>query len=198
MFLKSIIFIFIFTFWNIGLCQYDVSASESDSISGQKKDKIIAAIKKNTYVGSGANLLVGNQIAVYLSPQIGYEFLPNFSAGFLSSIQYNQLFNFKQTALGVGVFSRYILFQRLILETSLNFYRIRSSFSGQITPFEEKSKSWLAGIGYARQLGNKAYANFSISYDLLRNESNPELAIIDLPNLKIYYKFGITIYPFRK
>jgi len=195
---KSILLIFLLTIVKIGLSQYDIDASENDSISGQKRDKFISLIKENTYVGSGANLLLGNQIAIYLSPQIGYEFLPNLSAGFLSSIQYNQFPNYKQTALGVGVFSRYILFQRLILETSFNFYRVRGSFTGQTIPFEDKSRSWLAGLGFARQLGNKAYANFLVSYDLLRNEGNPELAIVDLPNLKIYYKFGFTIYPFRK
>ena len=200
MFLRFFFFIVIINISFSLFAQYDVEKAEKDTIVNIKKDKTIAAIKKNTYVGSGFNILLGNQLYLYASPQIGYEFLPNFSAGFLSLMQYYTASNlnqtYRQSAVGGGIFTRYFLLNRVVLESSFNLYKIKASVTGQPL-YENNTSSWMVGLGLANKLGDRSYANFLVSYDLLRNVDNPENLILNLNNFKLYYKFGIVIYPFN-
>lgn len=200
--MKIFFILILFTSCFSAVAQYDVEKAEKDTLTNVKKDKVISAIKKNTYVGSGFNILLGNQLYLYATPQIGYEFLPNFSGGLLSVLQYYTASNgsqtYRESAVGGGIFTRYLLIDRIVFESSFNLYKIKSSITGQIVPNQYNAKSWMVGLGLANKLGDRSYANFLISYDLLRDYNNPENLILNLNNFKLYYKFGIVIYPFSQ
>ncbi|MDX1351361.1 MAG: hypothetical protein R3279_13980, partial [Putridiphycobacter sp.] len=98
--LKSITLAISLSICVLAIGQYDLEKATKDSVSTIKRDRYISALKQNIYVGSGFNLLLGNQLSVYASPQIGYEFLPNFSAGFLGLMHYYQDPFYRQSAFG--------------------------------------------------------------------------------------------------
>ena len=200
-FLFTVSILMVFT----GYGQYDVEKVKKDTAKGQKNEKLVRSLKENTYVGSGLNLLLGNNFYVYASPQIGYEFIPKLSAGFLSLIQYQRSTNpftlSTQTvrSLGAGIFLRYRPFNFLVLESSYNRYRIRASATGQIAPFEISAQSLMVGLGYTRSIGKKSYTNILISYDLIGDEFNPEPTLFSSATsaFALYFKFGVVVYPFN-
>ncbi len=198
---KHFIFIISILFASTLFSQYDLEEAKKDTVIKQRNEKLIRAFKENTYLGTGANLLLGNLLLIYASPQIGYEFIPKVSAGVLSLFQYQRFSNAfvteTYTVTGVGVFLRYRPFDFLVLESSYNRYNLNFSSTGLTSPLEAKAQSLMMGLGYSRSIGKKSYTNILVSYDLIGDPNNPEPAILRTGNFALYYKFGLVIYPFN-
>ncbi|MFK8038455.1 MAG: hypothetical protein AB8B74_09210 [Crocinitomicaceae bacterium] len=200
---KFIFFIICLTFSSILFGQYDLEEAEKDSVVNNKNNKFMNALKENLYVGSGVNLLLGNRLYIYASPQIGYEFIPKVSAGFLSLFQYDRIQYLggqseSWSTFGGGIFVRYRPFDFLVIESSFNLYKTNFTSTSLTEPVSYNAKSFMTGIGYTRSLGKKSYLNAILSYDFLNEQYNPEYPIFNtLSGFKLYYKFGIVIYPFN-
>lgn len=200
--LKKTLLLIILPFCSTIYGQYDLEEAKKDSIVDIKSDKLIKSLKENLYVGSGLNLTLGSQLYIYASPQIGYEFIPKVSAGFLSLFQYGRIQytggqSESQSTFGGGIFLRYRPLDFLVLESSFNLYKINYTSTALTTPIITNAKSLMAGIGYTRSLGEKSYLNVILSYDFLRDPFNPENTILRIDDFRLYYKFGIVIYPFN-
>lgn len=186
--------------------QYDMEKTEDSQnnvIIRGDREAFKKKLKENTYVGFAFNAgLFGNSLFLYGAPQIGYEFLPKLSAGVLSLMNYqrqgNQSFSRTFTAFGGGLFVRYTPFRFLMFEASYNLYRLKITQTGAPAPLTDNAQSFMAGIGFTRSLGEKAYTNVLVSYDLFNNPNNPENRLEIFQNLPIYFKFGFTVYPFNR
>ncbi|MFD1552253.1 hypothetical protein DNU06_11530 [Putridiphycobacter roseus] len=180
--------------------QYDMEENEKDTIPKAQKTSTFE-LQKNISVGSSLNLLLGNYTFVYLAPQIGYDIKPKINIGLQGMYQYTRI-NYSgyveyANVFGGGIYARYRPIEKLILETSVNLYRIKYGANNTTNTFKLNANSWLAGIGYARPLGEKAFANFLISYDILGHENNPEPIIFSINKFNLYYKFCFILYPFN-
>jgi hypothetical protein len=175
--------------------QYDLEDVESDSISKDPKLNPFK-LKEKIYVGSGLNALFGSRTFIYVSPFIGYDITPKFSAGIGTMYQYYRE-NFNGNigylhSIGGGVFTRFRPIEQLILETSINTYS--TTYNG-VSESKVRSNSWMLGLGYANSIGGKAYYQVMIQYDLFKNSDVPEPLLMQFSNGgRVYYKFGLVFY----
>ena len=102
---------------------------------------------------------------------------------------YNVQGFYKQNSIGYGLFTRYQMFERLLLETSFNGYKTYINGSEPIN-----AKSWMVGLGYAQPFGNRSYSQFKLQYDLLKDVNVPEPIFINTGNFWLYFKFGMVFY----
>ena len=172
--------------------QYDMDDVKKDSVKSPKVNPF--KLKDKIYVGSGLNLLLGTTTFIYVSPQIGYDILPSFSAGFSTlyqfyNVKYTSTSSVYSNSFGLGTFLRYRPIKPLILETSINHY-----WTSYNSTYKEQSNSWMLGIGYARPLGNRSYYQIMVQYDFLRDMKVPEPALIYAATWRLYYKFGLIFY----
>ncbi|MGV6861505.1 MAG: hypothetical protein ACWA41_07020 [Putridiphycobacter sp.] len=176
----------------LSFSQYDVEEGKVDSVKSPKIN--VSNLRDKIYVGSGLNLLLGTTTFIYVSPQIGYDILPKWSAGISTLFQYTK-YNYSSTAsdqvnsFGTGIYTRFMPIKQLILETSYNKY-----WSTYNQTYKIKSNAFMVGLGYARQFGNKSYYQIMLQYDLLRDFNVPEPSIITFNSGRIYYKFGLIFY----
>ncbi len=197
----KIVFFFTLLFVSFnGFSQYDMEENEKDTVPKEKKFNTFE-LQKKISVGSSLNLLLGTYTFVYVAPQIGYDIYPKINVGLQGMYQYTR-FNYSgvieyANVFGGGVYLRYRPIDRLVLETSFNRYNIKYGANYTTSTSKLNANSWMAGIGYARPLGEKAFANFLISYDILNHENNPEPIIFSFNNFNLFYKFGIILYPFN-
>lgn len=178
--------------------QYDVDTTEQEE--PKKNNNFLKELKENIFVGSAANLRLGGVSYVYLSPQIGYDLAPMFSMGLQGIYQY---IGYRTSSgivsinsFGAGLFARFRPIEPLFIETSYNLYK-----TNDINTFERINvDSWMIGLGYARQIGDKAFSSVSIHHNLLYDYNVPEPNIPFVLKNKvefIYFKFGIVLYPFN-
>lgn len=176
--------------------QYDVDDVENDSTSNKDPKINPFKLKEKIYVGSGLNAFFGNRTFFYISPIVGYDIMPKWSAGLGTMYQYyRESFNGNVGylhSIGGGIFTRYRPIEQLILETSINTYS--TTYNG-VSASKIRSNSWMVGAGYANSLGGRSYYQIMLQYDLLKDQNVPEPLLLPFPNGgRIYYKFGLVFY----
>ena len=172
--------------------QYDINEIEKTEDVEYSKFNC-SSIKDDIYVGGDVNATIGNVAFIYFAPFIGYEFIPNFSAGISGMIRYLSYGNGSgEFSKGAGVFIRYKPKIPLVIESSFNIYS--TSFNG-FTQEPLGTHSWMLGGGYAYSIGKRSYSQVMVQYDLLNNNYVPENILLHFSGgSKLYYKFGIVYY----
>lgn len=191
--MKNLYIFILVLFIPLGMnAQYDVDNQMSEEDEEVESRYIFDVIKKDLYIGGDLNLSIGGQSFLYLAPFVGYEFMPDLSAGisFMGKVLKNP--SASRSSFGSGLFVRYTPEVPVIVETSFNFYNTR--YTG-ITKDPVNSKSWMVGLGYAQSMGNgRSYTQIMFQYDLLKNPDVPENLLLSFSDNRIYFKFGIVYY----
>lgn len=186
----KIAFLFL-SFNSICLSQYDIDTTEQIT-----KPPLINWFeqKKKIYVGGDLSLRFGNLTYAYLAPLAGYEFYKNMSAGVTAIYQLVRVNNgstiFNESTIGGGVFMRYRPIRPLILQLEFDYLNTvnYTSAPGNRINFPV----FLGGIGYAGDLGDRAYYNVMLMYDFI---DNPNMTIPPIfPFAPIYLRYGMVFY----
>lgn len=161
-------------------------------------------------LGGGLGLGFGSQTTSFsISPIIGYRITDNVAAGVSFGYQYyrykdffeltdangyTSFYDLKSSITSVGLWVRYLAFERLLLhaEFEQNFmryqdYRFASNGSGNIEPYKIKynAPALLVGVGYRQPITENASMYIILMYDLY-NQIDPNRPI------NIY---GNTLFP---
>lgn len=165
---------------------------------GEEKEKKFSLfeVKQRIYAGGDFSFsLPSGMTYLYIAPLAGYDIVKQkLSAGLSTMYQFYgiRIGNQYQTwhSYGGGVFLRYRPWKPLLLQTEFDLYNTNNFADGT---FERINVPlFLVGAGYARSMGDKAYSQFMLFYDLIQDPNNP-LPRIFL-NVPIHIKFGFVVY----
>jgi hypothetical protein len=175
--------------------QYDLSDVKDDTT--KTSDFSWYDFRERTYVGADFSLVFGNQTYIYLAPMIGYDILPEYGLSAGVSTMY-QLFRTKyqngavvsEHAYGGGIFVRYRPLPFLLAQAEFDVYNVEDFAA---IPSERMNvPAFLLGGGYAGAMGENAYYNILLMFDLIHHPNMPLFPI--LSTYPIYLKYGFVFY----
>lgn len=119
-------------------------------------------------VGFGSNSYFNLQI----SPRVGYRITDEVEAGIIGgySLQKDDYYN--STMFGVGPFANYYFARSFFIGANLQQYFITTEAKYSTQKFKADETALYIGGGYMQSLGNNAFAQFGIMYNVLWKESS--------------------------
>jgi len=190
--------LFILLLLSNSLCfgQYDVEENKKDD---KKKEKNLSLfeLKQRIYVGGEFSLRFGLLTYLYISPIVGYDITEKFSGG-LSTMY--QLFRFRDPATnfvssshayGGGVFLRYRPIEFLLLQTEFDLFNSDDFTTTTVSNDRVNVPVFMAGLGYAGSMGDKAYYHLMIMYDFIDDINMPLPRFFTPP---VYIKYGFVFH----
>lgn len=122
------------------------------------------------FVGGNFWMQFGNYTFIDISPMVGYRFTEKFSAGLGPSYQYLSIkdlgYSFSTNAYGGRVFGRYFIWQNLFTHSELELINLEAF---DIQRRRVNVTNLYVGGGYRQMLGERAYADIVVLWNL--NES---------------------------
>jgi hypothetical protein len=189
--MKRLFILFYFGFSTVAFSQYDIDEAKKEE--EKKEDKISTfELKKRIYVGGefGFSFGVGSTY-LHLAPLIGYDITKRFSAGLSSMYQFWRVrtpydtYNF--STVGAGIFTRYRPIDWLITQVEFDLYNT-VDFAGQ-TYERTNVPAFMAGLGFARSMGEGAYGHVILMYDFINDPNMPLPPILITP---LHLKMGFV------
>lgn len=119
--------------------------------------------------------------SVKISPQVGYAFTDNFSAGLgVGYIYYDYDNRYSENYAGMNLYGRFRPWRYIMIQAQPEIYRTWGDSKSEIVT------CFLIGGGVVFPVGNFGGVTLSLSYDLIQNDRSPY-------NDKIIYSLGYTI-----
>lgn len=176
------------------LAQYDIDDAKKEAEKEPKSSINWFDIKKRTYVGGEFSLSLGTfGTYVYTAPLVGFDITEKFSAGISGMYQYQRSVNYNQTfsfsAFGGGVFTRLRPIEPILMQVEYNLFNT-IDFKNQ-TFDRVNVPAFMAGLGYAGDMGSRAYYQVLLMYDFIGDFNMPLPWII---TEKLHLKFGFVWY----
>lgn len=176
------------------LSQYEVEDIPNDS-TDEESSISWYDIKQKTYVGGDFSLRFGAQTYLYLAPMIGYDIKYDISAGFntmyqLFRVKYSTGAIVSDHAFGAGVFVRYRPLRFLLAQAEFDVFNVTDItvlFGDRVN-----IPAFQFGLGYAGELGERAYYNLMLMYDFIQDPNMPLPQIF--PGIPLYLKYGFVWY----
>lgn len=139
--------------------------------------------KEKLYTGGEFTAYFGTENLFLTAPILGYEIMENFSLGVGTRYMWynSNIWNINQHFFGVSVFARYQFLSALILHAELEKMNVE-----YYNPFEAKLKrKWidigLVGVGYMQPMGERAWWQMLILYDVIQDKNSPYLLAFGIP-----------------
>lgn len=155
----------------------DTSSFEGDAVFRDTK------FKERLYTGGESTAYFGTENLFLIAPILGYEIMENFSLGVGTRYMWynSSVWNVNQHYFGVSVFARYQFLSALILHAELEKMNVE-----YYNPFEMKLKrKWidigLVGAGYMQPMGQRAWWQMLILYDVIQDKNSPYLLAFGIP-----------------
>lgn len=107
-----------------------------------------------------------------ISPRVGYKLTDNLELGVLSGFSYQNTKYFSSNLFGIGPFANYYFARNFFLSGQFQEYIInqKDKTIGERSGFDEAAL-YLGG-GYMTRVGNNAYMQLGILYNVLWKENN--------------------------
>lgn len=172
-----------------GMMQFQLSAQEADStkttnpeavapveqeeVKQEKPPKQKSSFASKLYYGGTIGLSFGSYTRVGIYPLVGYKLTPKLSVGVKFAYEYisNSSNNETYTSSNYGgsLFARYRIIPPLYVhvEYAQMSYEFYNNDGREWVPF------LLAGAGYSKSIGGKAWVNVEVLFDLLQDEKSP-------------------------
>ncbi len=146
------------------------SSDSKEKTTSQNSQKDKPSFFDRVYFGGNFGASFGAFSYFQVNPSIGYLFTKQFSAG----ISLNYIFANNQKrdfhVYGAGIFARHTFFDRLILQTDLEFVNA-DVFIANSNEYERIwLTGWLAGGGIFQPIGKKGGIFIMLMYNLLYND----------------------------
>ncbi|MBI3133400.1 MAG: hypothetical protein HYZ14_01885 [Bacteroidetes bacterium] len=189
----KLLFIVFFAGLNLS-AQYDLEHVQKDS---SKRSTTINwfEIKKRTYVGGDLAMRFGNLTYIYGAPIIGYDFYKKASVGVTGIYQLYRLnmggaVQTEHTA-GGGVFVRWRPLDFVLVQTEFDLLNtVNYDFS--IPDKRVNVPVFMLGAGYCGSMGDRAYYNVMLMYDLINDPAMPVPKFIN--PIPLYLRYGFAWY----
>jgi hypothetical protein len=189
--MKRLFLIFYIGFSTFAFSQYDIDEAKKED---EKSDDKISTfeLKKRIYVGGEFGFSFGaGSTYLHLAPLVGYDITERFSAGLSSTYQFWRLrtpydtYNF--STVGAGIFTRYRPIDWLITQVEFDMYNTVDFYSPS---FERINvPAFMAGIGFARSMGEGAYGHVILMYDFINDPNMPLPPMVFAP---LHLKLGMV------
>ena len=114
-------------------------------------------------IGFGSNSYFNLQ----LSPRVGYKITDQLEGGIIGNVSWQSSNYYKSTMVGVGPFANYYFARSFFVGANLQQYFINSKekFSGY--KYNTDETALYLGGGYMQNIGNNAFIQFGIMYNVL-------------------------------
>jgi hypothetical protein len=160
------------------LCIYcQVQAQNPINLEQEKK----SSFKDHLFFGGGLGLQFGNMTLIDISPMVGYKITPRIGIGVGPTYKYygykdklNPSYDFKTNVYGGSIFSRIILYENIFAHAEYEslYYKMKNSTSSGL-PESLSIQSVLVGGGYRQQIGENAFMNLMILWNLNETPDSP-------------------------
>lgn len=123
--------------------------------------------------GGGLGLAFGSNsyFNFQVSPRVGYKITEQLEGGIIGNVSWQKDDYYSSTMFGVGPFMNYYFARSFFVGANLQQYFINSKekFSGY--KYNTDETALYLGVGYMQSLGNNAFAQFGIMYNVLWKDS---------------------------
>lgn len=161
-----------------------------DYFSKKKQNQEKTPFKDKLFFNGGITANFGSYTVLGANPSVGYKITDNFSAGLGGSIFYSKVNGFKPyTFYGGNVFSKYIIFESLYLQTEYHMMNVENTITGVATPLGERLTipMWYIGGGYRQKIGNNTFAFLQVMWDVIDRPESPYIN----PNIGGGFSIGL-------
>ncbi|MFC4686213.1 hypothetical protein ACFO4P_04600 [Epilithonimonas pallida] len=117
-------------------------------------------------VGFGSNSYFNLQV----SPRVGYKITDQLEGGIIGNVSWQSSDYYKSTMFGVGPFVNYYFARSFFIGANLQQYFINSKEKFTGYKFDTDETALYLGGGYMQSLGNNAFVQFGIMYNVLWKE----------------------------
>ncbi|OJX32831.1 MAG: hypothetical protein BGO86_12640 [Chryseobacterium sp. 36-9] len=117
-------------------------------------------------VGFGSNSYFNLQV----SPRVGYKITDQLEGGIVGNVSWQSSDYYKSTMFGVGPFVNYYFARSFFIGANLQQYFINSKEKFTGYKFDTDETALYLGGGYMQSLGNNAFVQFGIMYNVLWKE----------------------------
>jgi hypothetical protein len=184
--MKNIISILVISFFaalfaeNISAQTIDSTQTEptAEATPKQQKHPVKKAksIYDHMYFGGTIGATFGSYTMLSVYPMVAYKITPKLSLGIKAAYEYvidkRYATDYKSSNYGLSVFSRY----RLV--PSLYFHIEYAQMNYELYDmYGQSDRVWVPflfiGGGYSKSIGNRAWLNFQVLFDVLQNSRSP-------------------------
>ena len=176
--MKKSLFFLLFSFSTLFFAQLGVSIPGNTS----------AGDSKWTFGGyAGLSGSSGSGVGLYITPRAGYKISDNFEGGVSANLSWNNSSYYSSTMIGVGPFANYYFGRTMYISGSLQEYFVNQKVitSGQALSTNETAL-YLGG-GYMQRLGERAYMQIGVMYNVLYNQNTSVFGGGFIPQIGIVY-----------
>lgn len=117
-------------------------------------------------VGFGSNSYFNLQV----SPRVGYKITDQLEGGIIGNVSWQSSDYYKSTMFGVGPFVNYYFARSFFIGANLQQYFINSKEKFKGYKFDTDETALYLGGGYMQSVGNNAFVQFGIMYNVLWKE----------------------------
>lgn len=117
-------------------------------------------------LGFGSNSYFNLQV----SPRVGYKITDQLEGGIIGNVSWQTSDFYKSTMLGVGPFANYYFARSFFVGANLQQYFINSTEKFTNYKYSTDETALYLGGGYMQSMGNNAFVQFGIMYNVLWKE----------------------------
>lgn len=164
-------------------------AQTTDSTANDPKPKFIDRL----YFGGDMGLSFGRWTFINVAPIVGYKITDNFSAGLGARYQFiaynDNVYSESASVYGGSVFARHIFSDQFFGHAEYEVLNTEVFDYIALDVGRRNVNIFLVGLGYRYAIGNNAFAQFMILYDLIDDPASPYPRINGRP---IIFRGGVT------
>ncbi len=155
--------------------QINVSSTSSDPNS------------KWVYGGYAGLGFTSGSFSLYTSPSLGYKVNKDFVIGLEGDLSWNKSDYSRHISFGIGPFLRYFIGRQFYASAAYRYYFINQKVENKSYNLNEATLN--LGAGYLQPLGEKAYLQIGVNYNVLYDKDNSVMASPFVPYVGVV--FGI-------
>lgn len=133
----------------------------------------------NVGLGFGSN----NYFDVQISPRVGFRLTDDLEAGVMGSFTLQSSRYYQSTMFGVGPFANYYFARSFYLGTSFQQYFINYKDKYSDYKYDKDESALYLGGGYMQRIGNGAYFQIGLMYNVLWKENKSIFSSGLVPNI---------------
>lgn len=119
-------------------------------------------------LGFGSNSYFNLQV----SPRVGYKITDQLEGGLIGNVSWQTSDFYKSTMFGVGPFANYYFARSFFVGANLQQYFINSTEKYNNYKYSTDETALYLGGGYMQSMGNNAFMQLGIMYNVLWKENN--------------------------
>lgn len=129
----------------------------------------------------------GGGTTVYITPRVGYKVSDNFELGLSGNFSWGNSKYYSSTMFGIGPFANYYFGRRFYLSGLFQEYFVNQKDKVYDLKYDFDEAALYLGGGYMQRIGNRAYMQIGLMYNVLYNSDDSVFGGGFVPNVGIVY-----------